>query len=285
MQRLLKDHFFSSISSTNRNFLGLHRDNLPSALSLASSESRIALKPTRIFLYRSGIRSKGGNNLRARCFSGSNFKYKWEMSVGLVKGLWESIQWAFLANPPTWESAIFANAIIFLVAAQLLRAGLTGAGIAHAFALAVLTWRAFSGQGLFLVAIFFTMGTAATKLKIKQKEVEGTAEKRKGRRGPSSVWGSASAGIFCALFAIAGYGGPSFSSVWKLAFVASFCTKLSDTMSSEIGKAYGKTTYLVTTLQIVPRGTEGAVSVEGTTAGLVASVFLSGAAYALNQDQ
>eukprot|EP00899_Mesostigma_viride_P002590 jgi/Mesvir1/12331/Mv00518-RA.1 len=50
---------------------------------------------------------------------------------------------------------------------------------------------------------------------------------------------------------------------------------MSDTVSSEFGKAFGKTTYLITTLSKVPRGTEGAISVEGTIAGIVASIILS----------
>lgn len=33
--------------------------------------------------------------------------------------------------------------------------------------------------------------------------------------------------------------------------------------------------YLVTNFQIVPRGTEGAVSVEGTVSGLLASIILA----------
>jgi len=49
---------------------------------------------------------------------------------------------------------------------------------------------------------------------------------------------------------------------------------MSDTAASEVGKAYGKTAYLVTTLAVVPRGTEGAVSVEGTVAGVVASLAM-----------
>jgi uncharacterized protein (TIGR00297 family) len=60
-----------------------------------------------------------------------------------------------------------------------------------------------------------------------------------------------------------------------LAYVASFSTKLSDTTSSEIGKAYGKRTFLITTFQPVPPGTEGAVSLEGTVAGLVAALLLA----------
>ena len=40
--------------------------------------------------------------------------------------------------------------------------------------------------------------------------------------------------------------------------------------------------YLVTSFKIVPRGTEGAVSLEGTMAGLVASVILAAVAYSIN---
>ena len=75
-----------------------------------------------------------------------------------------------------------------------------------------------------------------------QKEAQGVAEKRKGRRGPGSVVGSSAAGCVCAFLSIFGVGGTAFSHLWELGFVASFCTKLSDTVSSEIGKAYGKTT-------------------------------------------
>jgi uncharacterized membrane protein len=48
-------------------------------------------------------------------------------------------------------------------------------------------------------------------------------------------------------------------------------------------QAYGKTTYLVTTLQRVPRGTEGAVSLEGTLAGLGAALVFSAVAMLVGQ--
>ena len=69
----------------------------------------------------------------------------------------------------------------------------------------------------------------------------------------------------------------------QVGFVASFCSKLSDTVSSEVGKAYGQTTYLVTTFQRVPRGTEGAVSLEGTAAGVAAAFLFAGVAVATGQ--
>lgn len=39
----------------------------------------------------------------------------------------------------------------------------------------------------------------------------------------------------------------------------------------------------MTTLKVVPRGTEGAVSIEGTIAGILAAVFLAGFGYLLGQ--
>ncbi len=48
-------------------------------------------------------------------------------------------------------------------------------------------------------------------------------------------------------------------------------------------QAYGKTTYLVTTFELVPRGTEGAVSLEGTLAGVAAAAVFATLAYALGQ--
>lgn len=182
------------------------------------------------------------------------------------------------STPPTWSSALLSNLIIFIVGSPILVSGLSLSGIGTAFLLGSLTWRAFGPSGFLLVATYFVIGTGVTKLKMAQKEAQGVAEKRKGRRGPGSVIGSSAAGCVFSILSIYGVWGEAFSRLWILGFVASFCTKLSDTTSSEIGKAYGKTTYLVTTFKVVPRGTEGAVSVEGTFAGLLASMLLASVA-------
>ncbi|KQK09567.1 protein VTE6, chloroplastic isoform X1 [Brachypodium distachyon] len=198
-------------------------------------------------------------------------------------GLRDVLADAVLAYPPTWSSAAATNLAVFVAGSPLLLSGLSASGFAAAYLLGTLTWRAFGAQGYLLVAAYFVLGTAVTKLKIKQKEALGVAEKRGGRRGPGSVIGSSAAGCVCALLSIYNIGGGALAELWILGFVASFCTKLSDTVSSEIGKAYGRTTYLVTTFKVVPRGTEGAVSVEGTLAGIVASMFLAGVGYILGQ--
>ena len=142
---------------------------------------------------------------------------------------------------------------------------------------------AFGLGGYVLVCAYFIAGSAVTKVKMKQKQAEGIAEARGGRRGPGSVWGSGTAGIICAFMALSGLTTISLDA-WRLGFVASFCSKLSDTTASEIGKAYGKTTYMSTPpFKLVPRGTEGAVSVEGTVAGLVISGVFAALAMAVGQ--
>jgi uncharacterized protein (TIGR00297 family) len=59
-----------------------------------------------------------------------------------------------------------------------------------------------------------------------------------------------------------------------VALAAAFATAAGDTVSSEIGQAYGRTHVLITSLRRVPPGTDGAISLEGTLAGLLASLAL-----------
>ena len=118
-----------------------------------------------------------------------------------------------------------------------------------------------------------------TKVGFAEKEALGIAEGRGGRRGPENVWGSALTGLLCALAAArARTTGAVLGlspAVWLLGYAASLATKLSDTFASEIGKAYGRTAFLITTLARVPAGTEGAVSLEGTAASVVGGLLLS----------
>ena len=133
----------------------------------------------------------------------------------------------------------------------------------------MIVWGTLSWPGYAVVMFYFLVGSAVTRIGMAEKEAAGIAEKRSGMRGPENVWGSALIATICAL------GTLFFDSPWvellMLGYVASFSTKLSDTTASEVGKAYGKRTFLITTLKPVSPGTEGAVSLEGTWAGIVAS--------------
>ena len=55
----------------------------------------------------------------------------------------------------------------------------------------------------------------------------------------------------------------------------------SDTIASEIGKAWGRRTWSITSLAHVPPGTSGAMSLEGTAAGVAGALGLGAGAVAL----
>ncbi|RMD70751.1 MAG: TIGR00297 family protein [Cyanobacteria bacterium J149] len=185
---------------------------------------------------------------------------------------------SFLSSLNPWLLAIGLNTVLLGIAFLLPKKLLTPAGYVHAWILGVLIWGCLGWRGYVVVMFYFLVGSGVTRIGKAQKEAEGIAEKRGGARGPENVWGSALTATICALgfWAIESLQISSFPATFLLlGYVASFATKLSDTSASEVGKAYGKRTFLITTLQPVARGTEGAVSLEGTLAGIVASVAIT----------
>ncbi len=155
---------------------------------------------------------------------------------------------------------------------------LTSSGLLHAWVLGVALWSTLGWRGWAACVLYLVFGSLVTKVKQAEKEALGIAEKRGGARGPENVWGSAAAGTLCA---VATLFLPDWVPLLRIGYVASLATKLSDTFASEIGKAYGKRTFLITTFKPVPPGTEGAVSLEGTLAGVVGSVLIAGAGVGL----
>lgn len=180
---------------------------------------------------------------------------------------------AMLTVPPQTVHALMLNSGLAAIGQAKLRRSLTPSGILHAWALGVMLWSSLGWRGWSTGMLYFILGSKVTKVKMAEKEKLGIAEGRGGRRGPENVWGSAATAAACALASAKWPGYPSI--LFNIGFVTAFATKLSDTFASEIGKAYGKTTYLITSLKSVPPGTEGAVSLEGTLAGVVGSIAIT----------
>lgn len=185
-----------------------------------------------------------------------------------------------VVNP--WVVGIALNSCLLAIAAIAPKKLLTPAGLFHAWCLGVILWGTLGWRGYGVMMFYFLVGSAVTRIGMEQKQAAGIAEKRDGVRGPENVWGSALTATMCAIGVLAIDGG-WLSAQWRslllLGYVASLATKLADTTASEVGKAYGQRTFLITTLQAVPRGTEGAVSLEGTIAGIIGSFAIAIVAY------
>ncbi|UZQ56240.1 TIGR00297 family protein [Trichothermofontia sichuanensis B231] len=184
-------------------------------------------------------------------------------------------------NP--WFVAVGLNSLLLPLAILAPKKLLTPMGLAHAWLLGVLLWGTLGWPGYLVVMFYFLVGSAVTRIGLAAKEAAGIAEARAGARGPENVWGSALTATVLALMTLLP---PAYLPIpiplLLLGYVASFSTKLSDTCASEVGKAYGQRTFLITTFQAVPRGTEGAVSLEGTLAGIVASLAIATLGWAVH---
>jgi len=138
------------------------------------------------------------------------------------------------------------------------------------------------GVGGFAVMLaFFVLGSLATRLGYRVKAARGIAQEKGGARGWRNAW--ANGGVPAFLAALAGLTAAPLHDLLVLAYAAAVATAAADTCSSEVGKAYGRRTFLITSLRPVPPGTEGAVSLEGTLGGFGGGmiVALVGAAFGL----
>ena len=149
---------------------------------------------------------------------------------------------------------------------------MTRNGWISAGALGTILWGCIGFFGWISVVIYLILGSLVTKVGFQYKQNIGIAEKRGGRRGPENVWGSAATGV---IFAIMIKLNILNQSILEVAFAASFAAKLADTFGSEIGKRFGRNTFLITTLQKVKKGTEGGISLEGTFASLFGACLMS----------
>ena len=133
-------------------------------------------------------------------------------------------------------------------------------------------WRAWA-----LLFVTFLTASVVSRLGLQRKVMLGIAEDRGGRRGAGNA--VANCGV-AALAAIAAATTP-YQSQAMLALTAALTAGGSDTVASEIGKAFGRSTFLVTSFARVKPGTPGAMSLEGTAAGLVAAFALGAIGLAL----
>ncbi len=180
------------------------------------------------------------------------------------------------AFPPQWPRqlllAVVLNTALPLLAVGLKVVRVSGAvagGISGALILA------FGGFGAYgLLWAFFAIGTVATWLGRKRKEAIGRAEGSGGRRGAENVIANVAVPV---LLVLAGKvaGSPGFVAACRVAAAAAFATAAMDTVGTEVGQVVQGRTFLLPEFREVPPGTDGAVSLAGTAAGLLAADLIA----------
>lgn len=156
------------------------------------------------------------------------------------------------------------------LAARLAGAVSTG-GASIGWLLTAMLYAAAGWPGLVVFGTFFVLGAGATRVGWTRKASLGIAQEKRGRRGVAHAVANTLAGLMGAYAAaLTPYG-----DLFRLAMVAAFATAAFDTVATEIGQAFGRHHVLSTTLRRVPPGTVGAVSFEGSAAGLAAAAAVA----------
>ena len=211
---------------------------------------------------------------------------------GIVRGVYVPSQGRY---DNIWAQ-ILAVSLIFALAAWRLRAATAmAAACGGMICLLVSTnltpesWITVFHSGLAPLLLLFVVTFEATRLGRERKEPAGLAESRRGRTAAQVI---ANLGIAALFSSITGWGvvarfgwfgefvgdparGIAYFDLPYLPMLAALCEATADTVSSEIGQAFGRTPILLTTLRRVAPGTDGAITVLGTIAGIAAAALIA----------
>jgi uncharacterized protein (TIGR00297 family) len=126
-------------------------------------------------------------------------------------------------------------------------------------------------QGWLLLLVCFLCAAVTSRMGLRRKTLLGIAEERGGSRGPGNAIANTGVATIAAVLAALSYG----HDTGLLAMTAALIAGASDTIASEIGKAWGSRTWSLVPPGLVRAGTSGAMSLEGTAAGLVGAAALA----------
>ena len=165
--------------------------------------------------------------------------------------------------------AVAINALVGWAGWKARTVSLSGASAGAVIGIVVYTC---GGPGAWLMLFAtFAFAAVASRLGLQRKVLLGIAEERGGRRGPGNA--IANCGVATGAAVVAALG--PHVVLAQLVLVSAFAAAGSDTVASEVGKAWGRRTVLITRLTRVKPGTSGAMSLEGTAAGLVSAFALA----------
>ncbi len=159
--------------------------------------------------------------------------------------------------------------VSFAVLARLLR-GVTNSGAIAGAAVCFVLYVG-GGPGAFAALItVFGLTWITTRLGYQRKQGLGTAERRDGRKASQVL---ANLGVAAACAAVSLFSPDRM--LFMLAMAAALSEAAADTVSSELGQAFSAKARLITSWRPVPPGTNGAVSLAGSLAGVVAAGIVS----------
>ena len=171
--------------------------------------------------------------------------------------------------------AVAVNLSFALIALRVRAADRSGAALG--FVLGVLVYLGWGWKSFLILFAFFLLGSAATRLGYAEKLARGVAEHHGGARSWREALANVGPGAFFAVMVITTHHQAAFLA----AFTAAFAEAAGDTVSSEIGQWLAADAYVITTFRRVRAGENGAVSLAGSAAGMLAAAVIVALAWGL----
>lgn len=177
-----------------------------------------------------------------------------------------------LAAPAAVWAKLWIPALISIIFAAFGRAvrGVTTTGAIAGAAVCFALMFAAGPRGFAALLTVFILTWAATRFGSARKQSLGTAEPRTGRNA-AQVLANLGVAAICALL----YAWVRDDFRLLIALSAALAEAAADTVSSEIGQAFGGVPRLITNWNSVPAGTDGAITAAGTAAGIAAAIAVS----------
>jgi len=172
---------------------------------------------------------------------------------------------------------LLLSIIVVLILALIIKKSksLDNAGIAGSTIMGFLLLY-FCGIEYFLLLLsFFVLGVLVSRIGLEKKKAKKIDETRRGLRNVIAN------GLIPLIFAILTIFGFSFGLV---GFVSAIAAATSDTFSSELGVLSNEKPKLITTFETVEKGTDGAITLFGTLAGLFGAFLIGLIAFLLFGD-
>lgn len=177
------------------------------------------------------------------------------------------------ASSPERLAVVAAATLGFAALAHALR-GVNRSG-AVAGGLTCLLLFAGAGPAAFAaLAALFAMTWISTRLGYRRKLALGVAERREGRNAWQILANLTVAALGSVVFSTTG------SRAWLVVSAAALAEAATDTVASEIGQYRTGGARMITTWERVPAGTDGGITIAGSTAGIAAGLVIAAVATA-----
>ncbi len=210
----------------------------------------------------------------------------WVAGTALIGVSVEMVRWALSDGhgaDPLWTLTV---SVAFALMVVTLRAATGGGAVCGGMICLLVTFGAGGGarglvrSGLTPLAVLFVLTFVATRAGRRRKIEAGVAEGSR-RSAAQVIANLLVAGVFVAPVACRILGG-GMNAGWvggtmKTMGLAAMVEAAADTVASEIGQAFGGRPVMLTSLRRVAAGTDGAVTVLGSSIGIAGGIVVAGA--------